>query len=53
MLCHDRLTSKAAIAKHIEFLHGMDNEPNSKSHPAVCEFIVESPIPIKRKMTNT
>ena len=46
------LTSKAAMAKHIEFIHGMDNEPNSKSHPAVCVFIVEIPIPLKRKLTN-
>ena len=53
MLCHDMLTSKAAMANHIEFIHGIDNEPNSKSHPAVCVFIVESPIPIKMKLTNT
>ena len=41
MLCHDMLTSKASMAKHIEFIHGMDNEPKSKSHPPVCGFIVE------------
>ena len=29
MLCLDMLTSKTAMAKHIEFLHGMDNQPNS------------------------
>ena len=52
MLCHDMLTSKAAMAKHIEFIYGMDNEPNSKSHPA-CVFIVEIPIPPKRKLTDT
>jgi len=48
------LTSKAGMAKHIEFIHSMDNEPNSKSHPAaVCVFIVERPIQPKRKLTNT
>ena len=53
MLCHDILTSKAAMANHIEFIPGIDNEPNSKSHPAVCVFIVERLIPPKRKLTNT
>ena len=53
MFCHDMLTSKAALAEHIEFIHGIDNEPNSKSHPAaVGVFIMERPIP-KRKLTNT
>ena len=52
MLCHDMLTSKAAMAKHIEFIDGMDNKPNSKSHPAVFVFTVERPIPPKRKLTN-
>ena len=46
------LASKAAMAKQIEIIHGMDNEPNSKSYPAVCVFIVERPIPPKRKLTN-
>ena len=53
MLCDDMLTSKAAMANHIEFIHSMDNEPNSKSHASVCVFIVETPIPPKRKLTNT
>ena len=47
-------TSKAAMAKHIEFMHSMDNEPNRKSHPkAVYVFIMERPIPPKKKLTNT
>ena len=36
MLCPNMLTSKEAMAKHIEFIHGMDYEPNSKSSMCIC-----------------
>jgi hypothetical protein len=44
LLAPMNVTSNAAMAKHSEFIHGMDNEPNSKSPPSVSVFIVERPI---------
>ena len=35
-LCPDIPTLKAPIARHIEIVYGMDNDPNTMIHLAVC-----------------